>query len=941
MLMLCSGNTLFAQVKYQITNYNVEYTKGGNQNWDVALDSKQRVYIANNFGLIVFDNASTQLYSLPEKTIVRSVAVVNDTVYTGSFEELGYWTYNTENQLVYTSLIPNLVDPISPNDEFWQIVEHNGYIYFHTFGGLFVYDHKQVRRLSNELSGFMFLYPVDSIVITQKINGGLYTVNGHELKPISGTETLGKEELKSAISLGDNRALLATTLGLYELNISTGTLTEIKSKSVSELIQSKINYATQTDSYLVFGTILDGIYLFSNDGNYQFLSRINTSKRLQNNTVLSLEKDQNQNIWVGLDKGIDYIAFNSPIDSYRDENPKVGSVYTAALMNGKLYVGSNQGLYEYIQDVNGKFVNGKLVENSQGQVWFLRVIDGYLYAGLNRGTYVLDNHRLIQVSDVIGAYNLKDYSTNPNIKIQSTYSQLVRFQKEGKFWKKSGSISGFSSPTRFLEFDHLGTIWAGHSIKNIRQLQPNIELDSIESTTIIGENQHVYESTNRIFKLDNRIIVSTSNALLEWDSIQNRFHPFRKLDSLFTVSGSVMNIVPAGNYRYWIIKKQEVLLAEVRFDQVQLLYRMLPKVYDFHLLENYERIIPISDNLHLVCLDDGFSIINLDVILRTETPISTPVIGSIDVIQDNGMEKQLTVEPNESYVFSNDENSVTFNWTSSQPIGHLSYFQYRLLGHESEWSNWTINTKATYERLNSGVYFFEVRTLSTNGLLSSTSRVELEINEAWYKSSIGYVIYAFILGLITLLIRFSISKKRWKALGKQLEQERKQMQLEKEMADKEIISLRNDKLQVEIEHKSSQLAANTMAIIRKNELLNTIKDELSIQKDELGDRFPKKYYNKIVSLIDRNLQDEKEWETFEQLYDQAHGNFFKRLKDEYPDLTPGDLRLCAYLRMNLASKEIAPLLNISVRGVEERRYRLRKRLNLNSDTNLTEMLMTY
>lgn len=65
----------------------------------------------------------------------------------------------------------------------------------------------------------------------------------------------------------------------------------------------------------------------------------------------------------------------------------------------------------------------------------------------------------------------------------------------------------------------------------------------------------------------------------------------------------------------------------------------------------------------------------------------------------------------------------------------------------------------------------------------------------------------------------------------------------------------------------------------------------------------------------------------------------KTLKDKYPDLTPSDLRLCAFLRMNLASKEIAPLLGISVRGVENHRYRLRKRLNLDADSNLTEFMI--
>jgi DNA-binding CsgD family transcriptional regulator len=80
---------------------------------------------------------------------------------------------------------------------------------------------------------------------------------------------------------------------------------------------------------------------------------------------------------------------------------------------------------------------------------------------------------------------------------------------------------------------------------------------------------------------------------------------------------------------------------------------------------------------------------------------------------------------------------------------------------------------------------------------------------------------------------------------------------------------------------------------------------------------------------------------FENLFDQAHENFFRRLKLAYPDLTPSDFRLCAYLRMNLSSKEIAPLLNISIRGVEEKRYRLRKKLNLTADQNLTDFIIGF
>ena len=80
---------------------------------------------------------------------------------------------------------------------------------------------------------------------------------------------------------------------------------------------------------------------------------------------------------------------------------------------------------------------------------------------------------------------------------------------------------------------------------------------------------------------------------------------------------------------------------------------------------------------------------------------------------------------------------------------------------------------------------------------------------------------------------------------------------------------------------------------------------------------------------------------FEESFNQLHDNFFKRLKQHYPDLTPGDLKLAAYLKMNLSSKEIAALLNISLRGIENKRYRLRRKMNLEPDDNLTEILINF
>ena len=161
-----------------------------------------------------------------------------------------------------------------------------------------------------------------------------------------------------------------------------------------------------------------------------------------------------------------------------------------------------------------------------------------------------------------------------------------------------------------------------------------------------------------------------------------------------------------------------------------------------------------------------------------------------------------------------------------------------------------------------------------------------------------------------------------------------------EAREKELIRLRNEKLRNEVEHKSKELANSTMSIIKKNESLMEIRKILANQKTELGSRYPDKFFNYIVGKIDENISNQDDWQIFETNFERAHEQFFAKIKEKYPDLTSGDLRLCAYLRMNLSSKEIAPLLAISVRGVENHRYRLRKKLGLDHDDMLSDIIHT-
>jgi DNA-binding CsgD family transcriptional regulator len=144
-------------------------------------------------------------------------------------------------------------------------------------------------------------------------------------------------------------------------------------------------------------------------------------------------------------------------------------------------------------------------------------------------------------------------------------------------------------------------------------------------------------------------------------------------------------------------------------------------------------------------------------------------------------------------------------------------------------------------------------------------------------------------------------------------------------------------LEEDIRKKSKDLASMSLAVIAHNEVLDSILKEINEQhgnKAQSLDRIRRIVQSRLTS-------NNQQWEFFQSNFDRIHENFFRKLKDLYPDLTSTDMRLCALLRLNLSTKEIANMLNLTVRGVESARYRLRKKLGISEEARLTDFMINF
>ncbi|HEA28596.1 MAG TPA: hypothetical protein ENH91_01140 [Leeuwenhoekiella sp.] len=260
-------------------------------------------------------------------------------------------------------------------------------------------------------------------------------------------------------------------------------------------------------------------------------------------------------------------------------------------------------------------------------------------------------------------------------------------------------------------------------------------------------------------------------------------------------------------------------------------------------------------------------------------------------------------------------------------------YQYMLQGLNEQWSTWDAGQEVLFENLPHGNYKFEVRAQVGDQLTQNSAAYTFQVNRPWYLSITAIILYILMACFVLVLFHFyNRSYYRKQAVALKGENQRK-LALSRSENEKAVMRLENEKLEDDFKSKSRELAASAMSIVKKNELLTAIKKDLLPIKQEAQ-------VKTVIRTIDKNLSATKDWQFFEEAFTNADKDFFNKIKESHPKLTPKDLKLCAYLRLNLASKEIAPLLNISVRSVEIKRYRLRKKMDLQHKKSLVEYIIS-
>ncbi|WP_053978186.1 helix-turn-helix and ligand-binding sensor domain-containing protein [Mangrovimonas xylaniphaga] len=910
----------FAQYAPYFQNFSLAEYKAGNQNWDVSRAEGGKVYVANSNGLLEFDGLTWTLNELPNKTTVRSVLAYKDVVYTGSYEEFGYWKANGDGRLHYTSLSDNIKSQISNNEEIWQIIAFKDRVIFKSFLNLYVLLPDGAIDKINPSSTVISCSVVGDQLFVATLNDGIFVLEDDVLKPFLRDDRLLDTKVIK-MEAYQNGVLIATSLKgcfLYRNNHLFKTSFPIN----ETLIKHQLNdFSMFKDGGMVFGTIQDGVYMTNDKGNVLF--HINKENGLENNTILRQHVDMEQMLWLGLDNGLASVDLSSHNYFFNDVSGRLGSVYDVINYQNVIYIGSNTGLF-YLDSQNKL----QFIEGSQGQVWNLEEVDGELFCGHNDGTYIVENKQLFPVSTFTGGYTIKKVPEAEDTYVQGSYTGLIRYHKKSGEWQVK-HLGRTTMPIRFLVFEDEHTAWAAHAYKGLYKVKFDNGYDTITSIENY-DGKGIWSNFNvRVYKIKNDICFKTNEGWQKYEPILDSIVPYKLLNENF---GRESYVISEDDVDKVVLKTKNDVIRFVSFEDDEGDMFLSSSYFKNRLIVGNENISKITDSTYALNLNDGFMLI--DDALDMSRELTLPQVESIEIDKEPvGMDVSGPIEI---------EFDKSLAIAVSSPKSENHFFEYSFLNLDS--SKWyrMDSRKLELSNLSNGNYQLGIRASNAFQEHSPMRVLEVYILPPWYKDTMGFVLYALLIAALLVIIylyhRHKIEKEQ-RLLQLKFEKEQEELLRKKTLEnEKEIVHLKNESLQNELKLKSKQLANTAMALVKKNETLQEIKKELSKSQESFDNYYA---YKKIVKKVDNSIEHKDEWKIFEYNFNQVHEEFFNGLKSKFPKLTHKDLKLSAYIKMNLTNKEIAPLMNISVRGVETHRYRLKKKFDLENDTSLTDFLHNF
>ncbi len=937
-----------------VYNYGKSVYQGGSRTWDIKQDSQGIMYFGNSEGLLTFDGRYWKTFSLPNHTNIRSIWIDDeDRIYVGGQGDFGYFERSPQFGLVYHSLHDLVPEGYRNFADIWNTVGVGQSVFFRGTNAIFELKGQkiQVHPAADE---WYYMGQSDGILYAQDKSNGLLEFRDNKWNPYVKDLPFKDVKIASMLSLGKGRLWLST-LNNETYSLQNQKLTILRTQGGDGSYTPSIGKID--DSTFVVGNAKEGCQIRSLNG--KTIQNIGVREGLQNRNVTSVFVDRQKNIWVGTDNVISVISYGSAIRYLRPNMENDVTGYSTLLFNNKLYLSSSNGVYyarikEGLTDQSRSPAFFFLLPGSDGgEAWRLEQLNGQLLLGHNKGLFQITDHSLKPVRQGIGTWKLLPLSMVYPVKesLIGTYNGLELLDFNQGLFSIKGPLDGPSDSFRFLEQDEKGTIWASHPYRGIYRITLSDDKKSYQAKLCNHKDGLPADYQNYVFKIKNQIVFATEKGLYRYDYKINRFLPAEQFAAFKDLTIRYLKDDQQGNI--WFCTRKMVGVG--RFDSKLGTYHLInfPEIEGMN-TTGFEHIYTIDQYNIYIGAEKGAIHINYDKYLKH----SVRPVAMLSQIIATGKRDSLIYAGFLSNAFESKEdplnankgnvlrlpsifNSFRFSFSSpSYGINQHLEFSYKLLGYDDEWSSWNPQSEKAYTNLPDGQYTFLLKVKNNLNQQSDVAEYRFIVLPPWYKTLLAKIAY-FLLAILAVFALIHLRKierhKQQLKHEQQLAQLRYIHQLEIEKNEKEIMKLNNEKLAHEVMSKTKELASTSMQLLENSGALIKVKDELA--KLDTGDHEDAnlKRINMLLKDIEKNSAN---WNQFASHFDELNDGFLNNLKAKHPTLSRNDLKVCAYLKLHFTSKQIAQLQNITVRGVEIHRYRLRKKLQIETELSLNEYLNT-
>ncbi|MFM7021803.1 MAG: triple tyrosine motif-containing protein [Flavobacteriales bacterium] len=913
----------------EIFNYTTDDYIGHSINYSVTEDYLGMMYIANAYSVMEFDGINWRRIPVSNGQSPSCFAKNKEgKIFLGSFGDIGFLEKDQRGLTKFVSLKNKITESNKKIGVVYQAVSYKDEIYFCSFEAIYVYNGKTVSVIhpamdeNSNLAQFTYMTFSDDELLVYETMRGLGKISDGAFVKMSTNQSLEKQEFKAIFKDGGNYTLFEKH-GLVKIQSGKVSQSPLYRNGLPEkaIITSAI--ALGNNRYAV-GTEDSGILICDERGN--ILRSFDKKSGLNSNHVTYLYLNSMGELWAPLNNGIAVVKLNSSFEFINELQALEGLGYSSLLHHDTLYLGSSQGLYycpNWSTNQNRSFIK---TEGIGHKIYDLKLFNGVVLCSDEYEIYEINGNRGKRISDGtgMGAWVIKKVPDSDTLLIMGTYEDLRIYAFRKGHWVYKNTIKGFKESARMFEFDNKGVIWLVQGISGLFRIVLDKDMQKAVSVENYCPKYHFsIDYFNDIVKVNNQLKISSEGGVYYLGDNDNLIK-----DEAFSdlkVSITRIRAVEGDAQSLYLIQNERPVFIELQDGKYKVAAKSPNNLKD-KLVGSAEYVVRLNAKEYIIATQQGFALYRP----QSNKPLPKCLIRSIKLLNLEA-DSILPMNQNLPIALSYAYNNLAFYF--SIPIyGTYNNVLYHteLSNKKLTWKDVSQNPFKEFTNLPEGDYTFKVWA-EMNGTLSPAETMNFSIAPPWFRSRIAYVIYALLL-IAAIYITTRVVRYRFNIQRKKLEEQKT-----RELQNKEAVH-KTELLEIELQRKNDEMAFLALNYTQKKQFLTFLKSNLSQLSKNITDDQSANELKTLIRSIGVEDKEAENWEKFQMHFDKTNDNFFQKLKNLDPKMNESTMLMCSHIRMGKSNKEIADLLNISISGVEKRKYRLKEKLGIKDDNSITEFI---